>query len=93
MRGRQGMFTWQAEREKEREKEREGERDERDLPGLCHGGPLLSIHFVFLLGLSDFPVKFFISFLRAIPDCWDLGAKCGMKTGRAKQLVCMPASI
>ena len=83
MRGRLGMFTWQAEREKERERERE----ERDLPGLCHGGPLLSIRFVFfflayqIFEFSSWPI---LSFLRALPACWDLGAECGMKTGRAK---------
>ena len=58
MRGRLGMFTWQAEREKERERKRERERGERSSWAVSWGTPTVNTFCVFLLGLSDFPVFF-----------------------------------
>ena len=55
MRGRQGMFTWQAEREKEREKERERERETRETClGCVMGDPCCQYILFFFLAYQIF---------------------------------------
>lgn len=70
--GRQEPLTWQANRD-------------LSLSGLFHWELLLLVYFVFsFLVCQILQLKFFISFLRAVADCWGLGAACGMEAGMAK---------